>query len=973
MSFLLLAILAFTSVVRVESRAAELAQKRAIAREHARLGLLKALGDLQAAAGPDQRATATAQLLGVQADPSNFRITGVWDTSPGGSAEPRWLVSYPEDEPDPFDISLPYSRDATVELLGEGTLGPNPDGADLVRAHLVAIPDPNQLEMGHYAYWIADEGVKASIGKWNRQDAFEDDPGLTADEAKRLAQLTPGRMRNEWIFESWDGSAAEDLWQAMRDTLARTRQLEQLPLVDGLQPEELRDHFHEITWNSFGVLSNPGRGGLKIDLSFDGTSDYADDFLLNNSIRDWVDHRPLSDDTLTLKGVPPEQVRENLPAFTRPLVLAEFALYVGFFRTGRGADTLRAQVAFRSDIWNPHSFPMSFTPRGEADIIMEIEGLPQHNVSWVTAENSPQEQSGTFSLDLEGVPLTSANTGNTVNLSNFEIDLFSNMAVGEVRTIVERAEGPLPNVLSGDATFTIQDDFIWTETANAEINVRLRTPDGEILQEFVAVPVPGFSTEQLRHNIVSRSRPAYSDYQFVYHFKYYDEVLNIAPGQKSDLELWSTQVDPRGLLMDFNRDPLLEDLIFVNDPGLASIDNTLFLERPEFFYGGNGSRRRNYHRFFDIPSAPPISVGALQHLQFTGRPPYSIGNSWGQDLNAIFDNYFLSSVPQTGQSWTPDTPLNPDRPSLGNQPLPNLHLLPVVGPGLPLTLESLRSPLSSANFLVRGAFNIHSMSEKAWMAVLGGVHLYEWEYRVNEPDPSWSPPVTKPHVKNAIFRHPFGADRHFTHPYHTRLPDYPEVSQSDKRNWYKDYWQPDWATAYTVGMRELRDGANPDGINDLEDLAAAIVEALEDRALPFASFEAFANSGILQEAIDSTRINTVDGRTFNQARNDIFNRFPENAPSFLSQADILQLIAPFAQVRSDTFTIRAYGDHVNPVTGEVESRAWCEATVQRLPQPVEFNNLGAGESVRDDYLDPPGEFGRRFVITDFRWLDEDDV
>ena len=70
---------------------------------------------------------------------------------------------------------------------------------------------------------------------------------------------------------------------------------------------------------------------------------------------------------------------------------------------------------------------------------------------------------------------------------------------------------------------------------------------------------------------------------------------------------------------------------------------------------------------------------------------------------------------------------------------------------------------------------------------------------------------------------------------------------------------------------------------------------------------------------------------------------------------ILSALGPMLTVRSDTFRIRAYGDAVNPLDPtKVEAKAYCEAIVQRTPDPL------------------PG-FGRRFVITYFRWLGPDDI
>ena len=78
----------------------------------------------------------------------------------------------------------------------------------------------------------------------------------------------------------------------------------------------------------------------------------------------------------------------------------------------------------------------------------------------------------------------------------------------------------------------------------------------------------------------------------------------------------------------------------------------------------------------------------------------------------------------------------------------------------------------------------------------------------------------------------------------------------------------------------------------------------------------------------------------------------------LMQSQLLAGIAPFMTVRGDTFTIRAFGEHKNPMTGTT-SKAYCEALVQRSSEPVEAS---------DDIVTPEGAFGRRFNIVSFRWL-----
>ena len=161
--------------------------------------------------------------------------------------------------------------------------------------------------------------------------------------------------------------------------------------------------------------------------------------------------------------------------------------------------------------------------------------------------------------------------------------------------------------------------------------------------------------------------------------------------------------------------------------------------------------------------------------------------------------------------------------------------------------------------------------------------------------------------------------------------------------------------AHAVGMREFTD-------DQIRELAEAIAQVNREQGEPATSMADFLDRGILQKAIDRTSINTIDESPYIKAARS--SRIPVNAPAFLNQADILNTIAPFLQARSDTFRIRAYGDAVNPVTGKLEGRAWCEAWVQRVPELVES---GA------DIKGPATGLGRKFTIRHFKWLDESQI
>ena len=79
-----------------------------------------------------------------------------------------------------------------------------------------------------------------------------------------------------------------------------------------------------------------------------------------------------------------------------------------------------------------------------------------------------------------------------------------------------------------------------------------------------------------------------------------------------------------------------------------------------------------------------------------------------------------------------------------------------------------------------------------------------------------------------------------------------------------------------------------------------------------------------------------------------------DTPGYITQADLLQYLAPALHYRSDTFTIRAYGESLDQ-NGEKIAEALCEATVQRLP---------------DNHPRFPG---RRFALTSFFYIDTSEL
>ena len=207
-----------------------------------------------------------------------------------------------------------------------------------------------------------------------------------------------------------------------------------------------------------------------------------------------------------------------------------------------------------------------------------------------------------------------------------------------------------------------------------------------------------------------------------------------------------------------------------------------------------------------------------------------------------------------------------------------------------------------------------------------------------------------------------------------------------------------WEDAYR-GFRSLSDA-------EIDKLADEVVKQVKKRG-PFLSMSNFVNrsysssdselqlAGALQTAINNAGLNSVLGQQTIESQytgnvkpagsadmsiyeTDILaGTLVEGIPGYLMQSDILQRVGSVMQARSDTFKIRAYGSSINDITGEENSRVWCEAIVQRIPEYTdgEFKN-GVYPSDKEPWVEPTNKSGsiqRRYQIIQFRWISNDQI
>lgn len=264
---------------------------------------------------------------------------------------------------------------------------------------------------------------------------------------------------------------------------------------------------------------------------------------------------------------------------------------------------------------------------------------------------------------------------------------------------------------------------------------------------------------------------------------------------------------------------------------------------------------------------------------------------------------------------------------------------------------------AASHQMMKGAFNINSTSRSAWKAMLASLHTTKAKKFTASAGTAGAKLEDLKAAGDKAARY-----SRFSLPNN----DAPE-SSSDKQKVFQ-------------GPRDITDA-------ELDSLANEIVKQVRERG-PFLSMGEFVNrqlgssdlaqKGALQSAIDATSINgdtsvlASTGYKLPAASAKYPNpkamegRSDQGAAGFLTQADLLAVLGNAATARSDTFTVRAYGD-ARDQSNRIVARAWCEAVVQRVPDYVSAED-GAHVLPADLKSASNRLFGRRFIMTSFRWI-----
>jgi hypothetical protein len=427
-------------------------------------------------------------------------------------------------------------------------------------------------------------------------------------------------------------------------------------------------------------------------------------------------------------------------------------------------------------------------------------------------------------------------------------------------------------------------------------------------------------------------------------------------------------------------------------PSFDDAIQTSFDGRKSFWGPSHSSAGKAQLPFFEIPREPLLSLAAFQHADLsssTFAPANQFGNSWASAYlsrdktgflkpgasqspevpiydssyltnEALWDGYFFSGAAprlRPAANGRPSTAWNNPIANIekplaqvirdfvtapSENPLANSRMRLVTG-GLAEEelIDRLLNPAGctriAAHLTVDGAFNINSTDVEAWVALLSGLRGEAFVVEGGAPPP---------------------ADR-------TAMPRSRNPSGKSDDNWN--------------GFRTLGDA-------ELRTLAENLVEEIRKRG-PFLSLAEFVNrrvesselgfNGAIKAAVDAVNLNAQAKQspftTENypvESQNNIIRDTGVGIPGYLTQADVLQSLAPVITCRSDTFTVRGYGEARDP-SGKVIARSWCEAIVQRMP---DFVDPAEAPDAAISSLSPVNQsFGRRFEIISFRRIPRNEL
>jgi hypothetical protein len=994
MSFSVLLLLSMAVLLQVEILAAESNLQTLQTRESARLALMLAIGQLQECAGPDQRVTARADILGDgQFDPYTQFWTGVWDTTQPNAA-PRWLVSGNYANPNNF-------KTKHMQLVGCGSVGL--DTTQHVHAPAVAVFDENQQVVAEIAWWVSAEGLKASIAPIPLQLRTPSNfTNVISSSALSIMLSTSHGLED--LFTNYDRFTSSSA-----STLNRITNLNQLDgqsdFKDRSQWELCEENrFHAVTPFSLGVLASVlPDGGLMQDISlfpqligteFESILERATNSAGKNSTDNTSAQRRRQFSEMRGLGVlgtlKDGQIAEPITPVLSNLMIG-FSVHLNQLSDPR----LYLRMRFFCELWNPFtsSLMLKDAAGNPLDLELEISGLPT-----VRLTKGPESSPKTAVINLQkviGNDSYGSDSPLVITLKNgFEEDWLPGQSKNWTGVNADERAGcsPYESVITDSKQWNLHNRTLGgargidtqVDLAGSSYHT-LDSDEASLLQIKLYAKNPALQQrsllcqlENIRYEPITTlpRSPTNKGVNFGYH------IILRGPDKSSAHStyfrgLWLKDHDPRNPQPHFHTDWNLDvDPTFQTGSPYVPVKNgiaPLLSPLPEEIHEGGtihfpifrrlcDRSRPHFNKLwqnaplFELPRERPLSLASLQHLYFHNERPNKVGNSWG-DRGAIntlewFDRYYLSGLSRTDKLDHCESTVDLPNPILVSDSFQDLEsaLIRWQAAG---SDDITQSRELAGMCLVSNRFNINSTSVAAWKAVLGGLRIHQWEYLDYPNNTADLAAITLSKDSRA---------RMFSRFTHTLSETY-KAPQTPA-------FQADEPIAPSAFYRR---GARYFDADQINALAHEIVQQIKNRGTPFQSMESFlsevspGNGSLMEQAIAT--IFAPNGRQkWDHRWETEGTRGPESdyididhfAPGFLTQADIMTAIGPMLAPRSDTFKIRARGQSFYP-NGTLCGSATIEATLQRLPEAINLNTA----------INQPTT--RRFQLLATRWLLDDQL
>lgn len=347
------------------------------------------------------------------------------------------------------------------------------------------------------------------------------------------------------------------------------------------------------------------------------------------------------------------------------------------------------------------------------------------------------------------------------------------------------------------------------------------------------------------------------------------------------------------------------------------------------------------------------------HMEFIGDKPRNSNVVFDLSFEAnynLWDTYFISTNAISSTQRNNQMARFAENPS--EDPLPNSRYALISRPDLETKVADDLNDFyrTAARMAVRGGFNVHSTSIEAWKAFLSSTIDVPVNGSSNEVVfPRFLNPIKPNHSGGGLSEEGLSGNRVVSEDQIESLAE-AMVAQVKRR-------------APFMGLSDFVNRRLTDKLEDVDLARAGAIEAaLENSGMNFGMSEGVLGISGRDQDLDNASFFRMSDSTRLDHRMK-----PESQAwglsGYLTQGDVLGVIGSNITARSDTFKVRAYGESTD-INGNVIARAWCEATVQRTPEPVDPDQFKINPIPKsgDDT-----NFGRRFKMVGFRWLSEKEV